>query len=160
MVEDLSSEELARRIGVARAYYLALGVFSRLTDLNITLRSVETLSLPQKYALLHPELYRDLVRVEDILGQRSFSGSGIQSGLRCMCDQLWGYRCDFSDRPIHQDHRFPYALGGATNPGNLLMLCDVHNLAKGHDVHIYPWPVEVPVWVEESIARLRHYYPR
>jgi hypothetical protein len=160
MVGDFSSAELARRIGVARAYYLALGAFSRLTNLSATLKSVEALSLPQKYALLHPELYRDVVPIEDILGKRSFSGSGIHSGSTCMCDQLWGYACEFSDRPMHQDHMFPYALGGATNPGNLLTLCDVHNLAKGHDIHVYPWPIEPPVWVEEAIVRLRYIYPR
>lgn len=77
-----------------------------------------------------------------------------------MCDQLWGYACEFSHRPMHQDHMFPYALGGATNPGNLLTLCDVHNLAKGHDIHVYPWPAEVPAWVEEAISRLRYFYPK
>jgi 5-methylcytosine-specific restriction endonuclease McrA len=158
MVGVISTAEIGRRISFAQSYFRALESFARLDSLSKVLRGSLALDVPQKYALLHPDLYRDLVRLEDVIGPRSFSVSAM--GASCMCDQLWGYRCEFADRPMHQDHMFPYALGGSTDSDNLLTLCDIHNLAKGHDIHIYPWPNKAPRWVEEAILRLADRYPR
>lgn len=160
MVGDINPEEFARRVSFAQSYYRALGNFLRGGSLRKALAEWSSLEVSAKFALLHPELYREQVSVEAVLGPRSFGAARVAAGSRCMCEQLWGYTCEFVGRPMHQDHKFPYALGGATDPDNLLTLCEVHNFAKGHDIHIYPWPSTTPPWVDAALQRLAHHYPR
>lgn len=160
MVIGMSAEEFDRRIRVAQSYYRTLDQLLLKRSIRSVLDSASSLDVPAKFALLHPELYCNQVSVEIVLGPRSFGRAKVSNGSRCMCDQLWGYSCEFVGRPMHKDHKFPYALGGATDPDNLLTLCDVHNMAKGHDIHIYPWPLSPPQWVEHAIQRLRHHWPR
>jgi hypothetical protein len=147
--------DLPRRIDCARDYYRAVDRFlSSPIAFAASLTSRATLSVPESYGLLHPKLYEEVVDLESVLGQRRFSLGLAVVEHTCMCDRLWGYRCEFVGRPSHLDHMFPYALGGATDVDNLLVLCDVHNLAKGHDIHVYPWPSETPSWVHRAIERL------
>ena len=57
---------------------------------------------------------------------------------------------------MHVDHRFPYALGGPSDPSNAIFLCREHNLLKGHDVHLNKWVPEEFLWLDSLIDEVKH----
>ena len=114
-----------------------------------------SLPLSTTLALCHPTWWNDAT-TKDILISDQFEKSPIQS--ECQADLVWGYECPFKNAPVHQDHWFPKARGGATVPGNRLVLCEHHNYIKGTDIHSYPWEQPPKPWVGEVIERIRRYY--
>jgi hypothetical protein len=114
------------------------------------------LPLSTTMALCHPAWWKDRATTKDILIGDQFEKSAIQN--KCQAELLWGYECPFNNAPVHQDHWFPKALGGATVPNNRLVLCEHHNYLKGTDIHPYPWDQPRKSWVDEVIARIANYY--
>ncbi len=112
----------------------------------------------QALALADPDGWPDSTSVAHrraFLGARFDSHVVITPGMTCESHVLFGAPCPFR-RPLQCDHLFPQARGGPTDQANLLMLCDLHNQAKGDDVHLYPWerndPPEWLGWVLRGIA--------
>jgi len=107
------------------------------------------LTLPQSLALVHPDWRPQGLASEKLQGKRAFRVSA--SPTKCQSIIVWGYECDLDQESIHQDHHFPYSLGGPTVPSNRLVLCALHNQAKSGDIHHFAWEKE-PSWLDSQLA--------
>lgn len=117
-----------------------------------------------RMALLHPAHLEDLPLpdyesvagiVKDVQGPRSFPSDGLSRA--CESELLWGYRCPLDQADIHQDHLFPYSLGGPTNGPNRISLCRYHNMVKTCDIHCFPWETtesRCEPWLDKQISQL------
>lgn len=117
----------------------------------------------EQLALLHPYHLADLdlprhLTVESIQlsvqGTRAFGPS--LAGLACQSPLLWDYECELNGE-MHQDHLFPYSLGGPTLRTNRIYLCRYHNMVKSSDIHCYPWESFdrwAGPWLPRQIERL------
>lgn len=109
------------------------------------------LSLPQSVVLVHPS-WLDAQKTPS-REKRSFNLT-FTSLQRCEAEKIWGYECTF-ESPIHQDHYFPYSLGGPTLPANALFLCKLHNDSKAGDIHLLNWTPETFTWLSPMIQEVR-----
>lgn len=99
-------------------------------------------------ALVRPEILTSSVSdPPDYQGPRHFTKPTPSSVQTCESEIYWGIPCSLA-AGLHADHSWPYALGGPTDPENLTWLCGMHNLAKGSDIHCWPWETtSLPSWV-------------
>ena len=121
-----------------------LDIFSRLAMLHPI--HLDDIGLPS-----YMERNNVMARVQE---SRCFTGPGNGS---CQSNLLWGYDCPFTDAPMHQDHLFPYSLGGPTTGANRVILCRFHNMVKTNDIHCYPWEnteIYCEPWVDAQIHKL------
>ena len=118
----------------------------------------------KKLALLHPRHFEELSLPEyvsvlgirkEVQGRRSFGNDGLSAS--CQSELLWGYGCPLRESAIHQDHLFPYSLGGPTDGGNRVALCRYHNMVKTCDIHYFPWEetdVRCDPWLDHQVQKL------
>jgi hypothetical protein len=146
-----SIDEIHKRIKAGEKYHLTvdhfLGNYSFL-ELHAKWEKLDNI---EKHAAINPNLYEEII-LSEVLGSRAFSSGIIQKTSKCMAEFVWGYPCKFEGRGLQADHLFPYSLGGPTLSDNLLVLCDRHNQAKSHDIHLYSW--DEPNWLRELANRI------
>lgn len=109
--------------------------------------------------LAHPQWRAgSAIDMDVIQGPRNFEATSISPGDACEAQIIWGYPCPLpASLPRHQDHMFPYGLGGPTVVTNRLTLCSVHNQVKAFDVHLYPWENGAPAWLADTLDRINRY---
>jgi len=148
----LSINEIQNRISCGEKYHLTVDSFlSNYSFLDLYAKW-DLLNNIEKHAAINPNLYEDIT-MSEVLGNRSFSTDITRKATKCMAEFIWGYPCVFENRELQADHLFPYALGGPTVSNNLLVLCDRHNQAKSHDIHLYNWSEE-RIWLRELASRI------
>ena len=105
-----------------------------------------------KLALLHPSHFKKMRLIgninnkkshleklqKQIQGERTYKKH--PRGKNCQSKIIWGYECQFDNRHLVYDHKYPYSFGGPTdNANNRLILCHWHNMVKSNDIHCYDW---------------------
>ena len=150
----LSTTTLQARISGGKQYHLTVERFMRELHFLELHAKWGDLSVIEMHAAVNPHMYKEFFSQEQVLGLRTYSPDVTRTFTKCMSEFFWGYPCCFTDRPLQADHSFPYALGGATDPTNLLVLCDLHNQAKGHDIHLYPCWETAPAWLKSTADRI------
>lgn len=150
----LSPAHIQARIAAAELYHQTVARFIRERSFQELHSNWHELSVIEMHAAVNPHLYEEFVPLERVLGPRIFTADITRTFSSCMSDFLWGYPCPFKGRTLQADHAFPYALGGPTDPTNLLVFCDLHNQAKGHDIHLYPRWESPPTWLKDTADRI------
>jgi hypothetical protein len=145
------------RIAAAHRYHLFLAKHadSTWTDAFNDIEQEPTFGIPELLVLLHPNWYQQLEinSINDPRGLNSFSAA--KSIAKCRANEIWGYECPYQHYPIHIDHTFPFARGGATKPDNAMYLCKEHNLSKSTDLHLLPWETfPSRNWIKEELLFL------
>jgi hypothetical protein len=122
--------------------------------------SVTELSIPQKFALIHPHFYElDLGQGPSqakckIRGSRTPSLKGPKG--RCTSHELWGYQCPYGDAvEIQLEHKFPWSRGGPSRAANFAWLCEKHNALKGADIHQLRFDEGQFPWLSETLDAIR-----
>ena len=139
------------RLNAATRYHNFLSMHLE-SDWISVFRNIENgkdVGLPEIMVLLHPRWHYELefTANSDPRGLNNFSPAG--SNAKCRAVEVWGYECPYLSSPIHIDHTFPFARGGATKSDNAMYLCAEHNLSKSTDLHIIPWERLVGLsWIE------------
>lgn len=118
-------------------------------------------------ALAHPDHYKEcerylreyhVQRICPVRGARSFEMEVGLDTLACAAERIWGYACPIarSDKPA-ADHLFPFSLGGPTLASNKVHLCRWHNQIKAADIHVYPWELGQPPWLDDVLKRISRF---
>lgn len=152
---------VAERTAVAGDYYAALGrAFDEGWPATLQ-RFLGSREWTVGLALVHPDWIHELDleprSLTAVFGPRDFTDKPLAND-RCESRLIWGYECPLP-RDLQIDHLFPYALGGATLPGNRIHLCRNHNNLKGVDVHVYPWETVAErcgLWWPQVFEALRY----
>lgn len=117
------------------------------------------LSLPYAFVLVHP-WHCELLTSQDIktiYGARTFQKEVGLTGMQCLSETIWGYKCSHSRQSksiVQADHLFPYSLGGPTISSNKIYLCKFHNQMKSNDIHFYPWERGEPAWLATHLQEI------
>jgi hypothetical protein len=149
-----SEGELSRRIEQARIYVQQLALMASTSWRHLYADYLDrTLTFPRSLVLIHPAWYQHIDATDSVRGNRTFALSS--AGRTCQSEEVWGYRCPFSNPAIHVDHMFPYAFGGPTEPDNAAWLCRYHNLAKGSDFHLLPLERVTTPWFDRVLTRVK-----
>jgi hypothetical protein len=149
---DIEPARLNFRLDAARSYFSALReATSRDWSALWDRYQAGSLSDAEALALIHPVWLEGVSGSTPSRRRRTF-GLVIPNYESCASSQIWGYACPF-ERRLEVDHLFPWGLGGPTRPENAVYLCQNHNRAKGHDVHLIPWErAETFAWLGDEIA--------
>ena len=105
--------------------------------------------LPALLALIHPDYCIDnngQKIVHDNYKRKKFNHDPTD---RCQIGKLVeGVKCPYQSefQKSHADHLWPYSLGGLTESGNKLSLCDVCNRAKSNSPFLFPGD-DIPRWL-------------
>jgi hypothetical protein len=148
----------SRRLQKAQEYLGILEVSLRTEWLAFYRTAIDHPTWVYRLAAIHPRHYRDYVGTDrepcSIRGSRGMTLDGGVRAQGCQCKLIWGYACGLSQERLEADHLFPYSFGGPSIGPNKVVLCNLHNQAKGSDVHLFPWELGEPKWLSEVLQRV------
>ncbi|GAA4714039.1 hypothetical protein GCM10025782_08780 [Pedococcus ginsenosidimutans] len=146
--------DIRSRVDSAESYFRFLNTVRYRLWSDIYIEYVGgSLTLPESAVLVHPMWRDQLISETPCRRQRSFQNPP-PAYESCAASTIWGYACP-SATSLQTDHRFPWALGGPTSPGNAVYLCRDHNQMKGHDVHLIAWTVDNFAWLHDEVEEVR-----
>jgi HNH endonuclease len=151
--------QISQRVAKAQEYLTILQASMQIDWPEFYTQAVTHENWLFRLAAVHPVHYKDYVWQESnqckIRGPRGMQMDGGVKVQGCQCRLIWGYDCKLTQTRFEADHLFPYAFGGPSLGQNKVVLCSLHNQAKGSDVHLFPWELGEPVWLGGVLDRIK-----